>query len=197
MNSMNIEQGLSYAIIGVFYFAYLFKQLHQMLKGIKTNQILRGTKPKRTRIIGIIMGQTNAIAILTGFYSIENDTHWFGGKDILIVGMCLATFGVIIFITAMVTMRDSWRAGINGDEKTELVISGIYRVSRNPAFLGFDLLFIGIFLAYPNMLHLMSTIFAVVMLHLQILEEEKFMERMFGDNYIEYRKKTSRYFKNI
>ena len=43
-------------------------------------------------------------------------------------------------------MRDFWRAGISETDKTELVTEGIYQISRNPAFLGFDLLYIGILL---------------------------------------------------
>ncbi len=42
-----------------------------------------------------------------------------------------------------------WRAGVSEKEKTELVTAGIYRWSRNPAFLGFDLLYIG-FLLYTD-----------------------------------------------
>ena len=43
-------------------------------------------------------------------------------------------------------MRDSWRAGISETYKTELVTEGIYQISRNPVFLGFELLYIGILL---------------------------------------------------
>ena len=40
-------------------------------------------------------------------------------------------------------MKDSWQAGIPDKDKTELVTTGIYRFSRNPAFLGFDLMYVG------------------------------------------------------
>lgn len=45
----------------------------------------------------------------------------------------------VIFIVAMWTMQDSWRVGIAEKDSTALVTRGIYQVSRNPAFLGFDL----------------------------------------------------------
>ena len=43
-------------------------------------------------------------------------------------------------------MRDSWRAGISETDKTELITEGSYQISRNLAFLVFDLLYIGILL---------------------------------------------------
>ncbi len=70
-------------------------------------------------------------------------------------------------------MKDSWRAGIPDKDKTELVTTGIYRFSRNPAFLGFDLMYIGVLLLYGNLLTLGFSLFAMMMLHLQILQEER------------------------
>lgn len=45
-------------------------------------------------------------------------------------------------------MKDSWRAGIAENDKTEIVTSGIYQISRNPAFLGFDCVYIGLMLMF-------------------------------------------------
>ena len=47
-------------------------------------------------------------------------------------------------------MRDSWRAGIPERDGTELVTGGLYAFSRNPAFLGFDLMYLGVFLLFAN-----------------------------------------------
>ena len=90
-------------------------------------------------------------------------------------------------------MKDSWRAGIPDRDKTELVTDGIYSYSRNPAFLGFDLLYIGVLLMYCNLLTLMFTIFAISMLHMQILQEERYLSSVFGKEYQEYRHKVFRY----
>ena len=49
-------------------------------------------------------------------------------------------------------MKDSWRAGIPEKDKTELVTGGIYAFCRNPAFLGFDLMYIGVLCMYCNIL---------------------------------------------
>ena len=96
------------------------------------------------------------------------------------------------FATAVITMKTSWRVGIP-EEKTALVTEGIYRFSRNPAFVGFDLLYLSIGLMFFNVPLAVISIWAAVMLHLQILQEEEHMEKMFGEEYVEYKKHTKRY----
>ena len=101
--------------------------------------------------------------------------------------------GDCIFLLSILCMKDSWRAGIPDKDKTELVTAGIYKFSRNPAFLGFDLMYVGVLLMYGNLLTLGFSLFAMVMLHLQILQEERFLEHAFGSAYIEYKKQVFRY----
>lgn len=99
---------------------------------------------------------------------------------IRIFGAFSGFFGVIVFICSVITMRDSWRAGVSENEKTELITNGIYQVSRNPAFLGFDLVYFGMLLMFFNWILLAATIFAVIMLHLQIVNvEEDFLVTAF------------------
>ena len=47
--------------------------------------------------------------------------------------MILGIVGNIISAIAVVTMQDSWRAGIAEEDNREMVTSGIYKISRNPA----------------------------------------------------------------
>ena len=89
--------------------------------------------------------------------------------------------------------RDSWRAGIPESDKTALVTGGVYALSRNPAFLGFDFMYFGVLFMYCNPFTAFFTVFAVVMLHLQILQEEKYMAAAFGEPYLEYKRTVFRY----
>ena len=77
--------------------------------------------------------------------------------------------------------------------RTELVTDGIYNYSRNPAFLGFDLQYIGMLLMFCNLLTGLFTVFAIVMLHLQILQEERYLAATFGTAYLDYRHRVFRY----
>ena len=110
------------------------------------------------------------------------------------MGIGLGVLGDLLFLAAVVTMKNSWRAGIPDEDRTEFVSGGIYRYSRNPAFLGFDLMYIGILMMYFNVLLMIFTVWAAVMLHLQILQEEKYLEAVFGEEYSRYKECTGRYF---
>jgi protein-S-isoprenylcysteine O-methyltransferase Ste14 len=109
-------------------------------------------------------------------------------------GLVLSAVGTAFFIAAVVTMKSNWRAGFNDDQKTSLVTGGVYKISRNPAFLGFDLLYIGCALCFPNLVNIALTLLVIILFHLQILGEEKFLATAFGAEYGLYRKKVFRYF---
>ena len=90
-------------------------------------------------------------------------------------GFCIGMLGDIIFLVSVLCMKDSWRAGIPDKDRTKLVTTGIYRYSRNPAFLGFDFMYVGLLLMYFNLSMLVVSAFAIIMLHLQILQEERYL----------------------
>jgi protein-S-isoprenylcysteine O-methyltransferase Ste14 len=109
-------------------------------------------------------------------------------------GLILMLLGVIAFLLALVTMKTNWRAGFSEGQNTSLVTVGVYKYSRNPAFLGFDLLYIGCALCFPNVLNIAFAALAIVLFHLQILGEEVFLAKTFGTAYKDYKATTMRYF---
>lgn len=171
-------------VIAAFYIAYFTKMTLQRKKGVTTDQIGKGNKPKKTLVVEILMKIATYSMVAAELVSVLFDFRMWRVR--------YAWIG--IGVAAMVTMKDSWRAGIPEKDKTQLVTTGIYRVSRNPAFLGFDITYIGVLIAFFNYLHLLFVLFAVVMLHLQILQEEKFLTATFGERYTAYKQRTGRYF---
>lgn len=109
------------------------------------------------------------------------------------IGVVIGIAGTCVFIWAMVTMKNNWRAGIDPSQKTVLTTHGIYKYSRNPAFLGFILFYIGFTLIFSNVLLVVLLLFCMFTLHLQIIEEEKYLELTFGKEYTDYKKTTARY----
>jgi len=108
-------------------------------------------------------------------------------------GLIITAIGGVIFITAMLSMKTSWRVGIDKATQTKLVSSGIYRYSRNPAFVGFDNMFIGFALMYPSLLTAAVAILNIAAIHNLILQEEKYLETVFGKEYLKYKDRTPRY----
>lgn len=178
-------------ILIIFYSIFFIKMLIQKRDGIKTRQV--GTiKEKRTRIIEILMSVSTLLIVPIQIISIFLDYN-FSSDSFRYIGLLISAFGDIIFLISVITMKNSWRVGISKNDKTKLITNGIYKISRNPAFLGFDLMYLGIALLYSNPFTIIFSLFAIIILHLQILEEEKYLEKNFKNEYISYKNKTNRY----
>lgn len=183
---------LGIIILIFFYAVYLGKMFLQKRKGIQTDQIAKGKKKNKVFYIELIMKIATYAIVVVEVLSILNVEPKLP-RVVQIVGVALGFVGDIVFSLAVITMKDSWRAGIAENDRTEMVTSGIYQISRNPAFLGFDCVYIGILLIFFNVSLLIFSLFAMVMLHLQILQEEQYLPGVFGNDYVEYKKRVCRY----
>lgn len=183
---------ISIAILIVFYGCYFIKMLHQKKQGIQTDQMGKG-KFGFVKLIEIILKIAAFLVVAVEVVSIFLGTSC-GSIPFRIMGAVLSIVGTALFITSILTMRDSWRAGVSANDKTELVTGGIYQISRNPAFLGFDILYIGILMMFFNWVLCVVSAFTILMYHLQIVNvEEVFLLTAFGDEYLKYKKKVCRY----
>ena len=191
-----VEKVISYPllalfVLAVFYGIYFVKMLAQKRRGIRTLQI-RQRKEKSIQTVELLMSIATLGVVIAQLVSIACGWSWLPANA-RFTGFCTGMLGDLIFLLSVLCMKDSWRAGIPDQEHTELVTSGIYRFSRNPAFLGFDFMYIGMMLMYCNLLTVPLTVFAIVMLHLQILQEERYLDETFGEAYREYKRHTFRY----
>ena len=187
---------LGMIVLLTFYGSYYAKLLLQSIRGIKTDRMGKGSKSRKTFVIEIALKTTTFLTAGVQFISIvfiEKLPIIMGNYLIRYSGIIVSLLGVMVFIAAMSTMRDSWRAGIDSTQKTSIVKTGIYKYSRNPAFLGFDLFYIGMAITFSNVYNVVFAAMSILMLHLQILEEEKFLAVIFGEAYLDYKKKTGRY----
>ena len=185
-------QVIANVILFLFYGFYFAKIIIQKKQSIKTVQMGTGNKPKKVLIVEQIMRYATVSAFVVGVCSIFM-VKVFPMTIIRNIGIGVGFLSVVFFAMATITMKSSWRVGIP-EEKTALISNGIYRWSRNPAFVGFDLLYISMCLMFFNIPLLVVSVWAAIMLHLQILQEENHMHRMFGEEYDAYKKGTRRYF---
>lgn len=184
---------IALALMASFYICYFAKMISQKKQGIDTDQLGKG----KVGFVKFIEVTLKTSTYLLPAIEVVSIVFYTGSvNDVLrIIGLIILALGVVAFIVSVLQMKDNWRAGVQREEKTELVTTGIYSISRNPAFLGFDLMYIGIMIAFFNWYLCVATSLVMVFFHLQIVNvEEDFLIEAFGDEYIKYRKKVCRYF---
>lgn len=183
---------ITLGLMAAFYSCYFAKMISQRKKGISTDQLGKG-KTGLEKFIEVTLKISTYVLPIIQFISI---LCYIGTAHIVlrIIGCVITAVGVLTFILSVAQMKDNWRAGVQREDKTNLVTTGIYSISRNPAFLGFDLMYIGILFTFFNWYLCSVTGFVLLFFHLQIVNvEEEFLMEAFGEEYIKYRAKVCRY----
>ena len=124
---------------------------------------------------------------LLPFWYLEYDSISYIGWSLLILSL------IIVWI-AQSHMRESWRIGIDEEDKTDLVTTGFFSFSRNPVFLGIMIANVGLFLVLPNAFTLMIIALSTTSINTQIRLEEEFLAEEHGNQYTEYTSKVNRWF---
>ncbi len=109
------------------------------------------------------------------------------------VGWGLLFLSLIVVWLAQSNMRDSWRIGIDEENKTVLVTDGFFSFSRNPIFLGIMIANVGLFLVLPNAFTLLIVALSTLSINTQIRLEEDFLLKEFGEKFLNYRKTVNRW----
>ena len=110
------------------------------------------------------------------------------------IGLLLCYSGLLIFLLALLSFGKAWRIGIDESNSHELITTGMFKYSRNPIFLFMDMYFIGILCIYPTIIFIALPLGTITGIHFQILREEAFLIKKFGEQYRAYKKTTRRYF---
>jgi protein-S-isoprenylcysteine O-methyltransferase Ste14 len=108
-----------------------------------------------------------------------------------ILGLILTLAGYFLFIWSVI-MRGKYAVSWEMPENHKLITCGPYRYVRHPSYLGYFLMFFGLFFVWPNIF----TIFPLMAIpgYVQITHtEEKLLVERFEREYQEYQKKTGRF----
>jgi len=181
-----------FSIILFFILAFALKNIKTALSpGLSIKG--RSTKVNLSIVLSILI---YTIIILRLFFLNNKDLlefEFIGFSAIKYIGSGLATTGFVVGILALVAMKNSWRIGIRHEQKTDLVKNGIYRLSRNPYFFSYNILILGFILIFPSIILLFPYLILIITFHNMILEEEEYLEKTHGEEYLSYKAKVNRY----
>ena len=113
------------------------------------------------------------------------DPLWTEGRFLVLglAGAALATLGALVALAAQRAMGASWRVGVREGETGALVKGGLFRVSRNPTFLGQLLLLTGVALAIPSLPTFAGALLFLWSAQTQIRSEETALSNAHGEDY--------------
>ena len=130
-------------------------------------------------IISIILSATRFIPVIT-----FTNMRWI----FILIGILCFIIGITLWLKAVII--DRLDAHII---KNELVTTGVYAYVRNPVYSAFMFVCTGVLLIYGNLVLLvLPIIYWGFMTVLMKLTEEKWLEDLYGKEYIQYRQRVNR-----
>ncbi|MCF8723242.1 protein-S-isoprenylcysteine O-methyltransferase Ste14 [Nitrospina gracilis] len=112
----------------------------------------------------------------------------FGVRPLVYAGLTVGLSGLLFWIVAMVQLGKSLAVLPGGDR---LVSRGVYRCVRHPVYWGIVLTFFGLFLAVGSVQGMVYLFVVVVPLNIvRARQEERAMQKKFGEAYTRYRRQT-------
>lgn len=188
MGILNLSSQLNQNILGVCLLIWVIVEYKVMVKQDK--------RPSKKDIKAIIFFSILTVVFASiSVFIFENrlgniKTHlnlffWIGILTIFI--------GIFIRQYSMYIMGSSYVATLQVQEKPKLIKKGPFKVVRHPCYTGFMISLWGLAISLLNWDFFILTLFFSVSLFLvQISIEEKELEKYFGNEYVEYKKKTKK-----
>ena len=114
-------------------------------------------------------------------------SRWTLGALIFVVGIALNVGG-------FVTQKRAGTDPIPFNPTTRIVAHGLYRFSRNPMYLGFALCTFGLAILVDSAWMLLAVPIGLVLVDRTVItREERYLERKFGDEYLNYKRRVRRW----
>ncbi|MFZ1176944.1 MAG: isoprenylcysteine carboxylmethyltransferase family protein [Mycobacterium sp.] len=113
-------------------------------------------------------------------------------------GIGVATAGIAATVYAQLEMGDSWRIGVDEQETTTLVHTGVFGQVRNPIYTAMFTFGFGIALVTPNLVACAACILLFATIELQVRRvEEPYLLRTHGDAYRAYTASVGRFIPGV
>ena len=184
-----------------YFSAAFFWRSYVVWKKIGVNPVVfRGSDSAHDfigRIFKALFAVIVAVVVIDAFvpsaYQYLMPIQWLERTWIKSTGVVLLLTSLLWTIFAQAQMGDSWRIGIDTEHRTQLVRSGVFKISRNPIFVGMMVTLLGLFFIIPNVVTLITLLVGVILIGIQVRLEEEYLSRTHGEKYLEYRRNVRRW----
>jgi protein-S-isoprenylcysteine O-methyltransferase Ste14 len=110
------------------------------------------------------------------------------------LGVVVAVIGIALVATGRATMVKHGTNVNPTQPATVIVKSGPFRFTRNPLYVGLTVLYVGLSLLLNTWWSLFLLVPVWIVMHAFVVRrEEAYLERKFGDTYLNYRRRVRRY----
>ena len=110
------------------------------------------------------------------------------------VGLPLFGAGLLLLLSSLRTMRRAGTDVRTYKPTSSLVVEGPYRFTRNPIYLGFTLFYGGVAALANSLPSALLLPFVLVIMQRGVIErEERYLERVFGEEYRRYKARVRRW----
>ena len=118
---------------------------------------------------------------------------WMLTRPFNVAGSVALFSGAAVLLRAQLDLGASWRVGIDEGAAPGLVTGGLYRFSRNPIFTWMLVAAAGCALLIPTWLSLITLAGSAICLRAQVLEEEAYLRRSYGTDFLAYASRVGRF----
>jgi len=185
---------LFYGVIGVYRLLWLYKKTGVNPLKLKNDGSLQSIN-KQVFALLIVLDLIVVVLFCLGnqIYQYTSPIQFLDSYWLKIVGVILSVIAFIWIVIAQSNMKTSWRIGIDNEEKTTLIKTGLFRYSRNPVFFGLVISAVGFFLILPNAVTLCIALLSYYSISVQIRLEEQYLESKHQEEYLNYKQEVRRW----
>ena len=187
----------------LFNFALLMLSVSEIFIFAYTYRKKDGKEISRDRGTKWLLYLNFIVCILISFYNVSKKAFNFIRMVKLPgfcieLGICLMLVGIVIRVSAVLTLRKAFTLNVQVTSRQKLITSGLYRKIRHPAYTGSILSLLGIALALRNLISVgIVLVCCLVCYQIRIAVEEVALEIRFKEEYILYKHNTYKLFPYI
>jgi protein-S-isoprenylcysteine O-methyltransferase Ste14 len=121
-------------------------------------------------------------------------TSFVHGASRWILGAAIFVAGTALTVGGFLTQKRAGTDPIPFNPSTRIVAHGLYRFTRNPMYLGFASCTLGLAILVDSAWMLLAVLIGLILIdRLVVTREERYLERKFGEEYLNYKRRVRRW----